>query len=560
MKKLFAIVLAAVMLLTLAACGSDKPVETKPQESTPVQTGPDAAGEVVADDALTHTFTQYGNARIKIVGAEFVKNDYDEDILRIYYEYTNTSTGDKARGHYPNTAVDFLSVTQDGNDCQKAPFTGYDEATIPEDLNSDLYVQPGHTMRNTMCFRCDPNGGPVKVSCYAMVGSWVYEADSIEPFEFEVDPANLMGVPAPFELPAIADPTYTSGMAASGVYGFDENEISINGVELTKDDEGVDVVRVKLTVTNNGEESMSPALICDLELYQDGIGLPYPTTWDMAEPSAEDEAYETELEPGETVECNALYYLRNQNPVEAVIESPNTDTRLGARFDVKALFEAAGAAEQAAADAANAADAAARKALVGTWLQRDSDWDDTYIFNADGTGLLISGPEYPFTYAVSGDTLTITYDPEDVEEYTFSVDGALLTMINLWDEELLLDKQAEAVSDPEVGQTETAEATEATEATEPAEPTLKELIIGTWEDQETEYKETFTFNEDGTGMYSCEDNGHWEYTFTYAWYDGDYLEFIYDDDGSVGGFTVRIEGDVMYLTNTAVTDMPLVRK
>ena len=298
---------------------------------------------------------------------------------------------------------------------------------------------------------------------------------------------------------------------------------------------------------------MSPALICDLELYQDGIGLHYPTTWDMAEPTAEDEAYETELEPGETVECNALYYLRNQNPVEVVLEPPNADTRLGARFDVKALLDAAAAEAQAQQQAADAASAEARKALVGTWLQRDSDWEDTYFFNADGTGLLVSGPEYPFTYAISGDTLTITFDPEDVEEYTFSVSGDLLTMIDSWGEELLLDRQTEAASDPAV-------VPETTGAAEPAEPTLQERIIGTWEDQETEYKETFTFNSDGTGKYSCEDNGHWEYTFTYAWYDGDYLEFTYDDDGSVGGFTVRIEGDVLYVSNAAVTDMPLVRK
>ena len=72
--------------------------------------------------------------------------------------------------------------------------------------------------------------------------------------------------------------------------------------------------------------------------------------------------------------------------------------------------------------------------------------------------------------------------------------------------------------------------------------------------------ETFTFKEDGTGKYSFEDGDHWEYTFTYAWYDGDYLEFVYDDDGTVGGFTVRIEGDVMYLSNLSVVDMPLVRK
>ena len=544
MKKIIAFLLTAVMLLSLTSCGKKAPSTYQPESTEPTE-------EVIADDEFTHTFTQFGDAKIQLVGAEFVKNDDEEDILRIYYEYTNTSTGDSARGHYPNTGLDFLSVTQDGNDCLEYSFTPWDETYIPEDGNSHLYVQPGRTMRNTVCFRCNPNGGPVKLSCYVMIGSWMYETDSIEPFEFEVDPANLMGAPAPFDLPPIADPTYTAGMAASGVYSSSEHEISINGVELTKDYDGVDVLRVKLTVTNNGEESWSPALICDLELYQDGIGLPYPTTWDMEEPTAEDEAYETELEPGETVDCNALYYLRNQNPVEAVIEAPLSDTRLGARFDVKALFDAAAAADQAASDAASAAEADARKALLGTWLQRDSDWDDTFIFNADGTGVVISGPEYPFTYAVKGDILTLTYDDGDQEEFTISVDGDLLTMIDKWDEELLLDKQTEEEPKPEIDQTE---------ATEPAAPTLKELIIGTWEDQETDYKETFTFNEDGTGKYSFEDNGHWEYTFTYAWYDGDYVEFIYDDDGTVGGFTVRIEGDVMYLSNLSVVDMPLVRQ
>ena len=186
--------------------------------------------------------------------------------------------------------------------------------------------------------------------------------------------------------------------------------------------------------------------------------------------------------------------------------------------------------------------------LLGTWLQRDSDWEDTYIFRADGTGMLISGPEYPFTYAVDGDVLMLTYDDGDQEEFTIAVDGDLLTMIDKWGDELLLDKQAEEASEQEKDQAEAAGLT------------LKELIIGTWEDQETEYKETFTFNADGTGKYSFEDGGHWEYTFTYEWYDGDYVEFTYDDDGSVGGFTVRIEGDVMYVSNEYVVDMPLVRK
>jgi hypothetical protein len=122
--------------------------------------------------------------------------------------------------------------------------------------------------------------------------------------------------------------------------------------------------------------------------------------------------------------------------VEAVIENVNTELRLGARFDVKALYEAAAVGGNTDTNAAvNVPE------LVGTWLQRDSDWDDTFIFNADGTGMLISGFEYSFTYTVSGDTLTLIYGPDDDEDFTFSVDGDLLTLIDMWDEELLLDKQ-----------------------------------------------------------------------------------------------------------------------
>jgi hypothetical protein len=135
-----------------------------------------------------------------------------------------------------------------------------------------------------------------------------------------------------------------------------------------------------------------------------------------------------------------------------------------------------------------------------------------------------------------------------------AINASLLCTLDMWDEQLLLDKQTAEAPETTVPETEPAE------TTAPAELTLKELIIGTWEDQETEYKETFTFNADGTGKYSIEDNGHWEYTFTYEWFDGDYVEFTYDDDGSVGGFTVRIEGDTLYVSNTAVVDMPLVRK
>lgn len=548
MKKLLALILAFAMVSTLAACtGNPAPTDgpgTAPTSDPAVETEP------TVEAYASYDFTQYGKAKIDILGAEFIKDDYDEDVLRIYYNYTNT--GDSACARYPGRTLYFKSITQDGNDIHVDYFGILDECAIPEDLNYDNGVQPGLTSRQTMLLPCDPEGGPIEVSCYIMVGSWVYEADKVECLTFQIDPNNLPEVPEPLEMAPILEPTYAAGLPTSGTN--DNGDISIDGFELTKGDEGEDVLRVKLTVTNNGDEAAMPVNITDgVEVYQDGLGLPWFSTWDL-EATEADEAYEIDLEPGQTVQCNALFELRNDHPVEVVVESLDNDLRLGMICDIEEAFQAQKDAEQAASDAATAEEAAARKALVGTWLQRDSDWEDTYIFNADGSGMLISGPEYPFTYSVSGDKLTLDYGDDDEEEFTFSVEGDLLTMVDMWDEQLLLDKQTAEAPETTVPETEPAE------TTAPAELTLKELIIGTWEDQETEYKETFTFNADGTGKYSFEDNGHWEYTFTYEWFDGDYVEFTYDDDGSVGGFTVRIEGDTLYVSNTTVADMPLVRK
>lgn len=188
--------------------------------------------------------------------------------------------------------------------------------------------------------------------------------------------------------------------------------------------------------------------------------------------------------------------------------------------------------------------------LLGTWLERDSDWGNIYIFNDDGTGMLISGPEYPFTYAVSGEVLTLTYDVDDEEEFTISVDGDLLTMVDQFGYELLLDKEAVRNEEPEES--------EEPEVTEPENPYVKE-IVATWVDEESGYQETFTFNADGTGMYSCVDGEYYEYPITYNFLRSDYLQFFYED-GSEGGFIIRIEGDILYVTNDAVVDMPLVRQ
>lgn len=209
MKKTIALLLAFVMVLSMTACAKKDPGADKPETSEPETSNSPAVADPAVEDAedegLAHTFTQYGNARIKIVGAEAARNDSGEDLLRIYYDYTNTD--DTANGHAPGYVLNFLSITQDGEECKTYDFRNDDENAVTEDLNPKLYVQPGCTNRNTINIRWNPNGGVVKVSCFVMVGSWMYSENDVDPFEFEIDPSALMGAPEPFELPAITTPT-----------------------------------------------------------------------------------------------------------------------------------------------------------------------------------------------------------------------------------------------------------------------------------------------------------------------------------------------------------------
>ena len=194
-----------------------------------------------------------------------------------------------------------------------------------------------------------------------------------------------------------------------------------------------------------------------------------------------------------------------------------------------------------------------KTALVGEWIDLTSDWEDTYIFNADGTGTYISGPEYDFTYKVSGDTLTLIYDEDDTEEYKATVDGSKL---------VLVDKQFgyEQSFTKSTNGTETPTEAEIEESAGTDEPDPKSEIIGTWKESETGIDETFTFNADGTGNYSClSDDGTYECKFTFDFLRSDYVN-IYFDDNSEGGFQFEINGNKMTVRNEYVDGLTYTRQ
>lgn len=320
MKKFLALILAAVMLLSMAACGGGDT--------------PDDA------DTISHEFTQFGKGRITITGTEQFQNEDGENLLRIYYDYTNTSSD--AIGQCPGTALNFVNITQDGNELESGyRLSSNDPASIPEDHGDDLTVQPGHTVRQTEIIEFNPDGGTISVSVYLMIGSWVYNKDDLKYFTFEIDPKNLMGAPSKaLEYTKITDPKYTKGMPASGTFGdiAVPFEAAITGqyeVVAYDDEEGMKAIRVGLTYKNMADDEWPPCVVLPINAFQDGVSLSLGDTWYIDEVTAEDEAFGEYVAPGKTVSCNALFILRSDSPVEVVIETSAQDLHLGMVFKVK---------------------------------------------------------------------------------------------------------------------------------------------------------------------------------------------------------------------------------
>jgi len=540
MKKILALLLAVTMILTMASCGGKKntPEDSSPSQSTDQtkteEKQPEApVEEEPAVDLISHDFSRFGAGRVTISGAEFSTNEDGEDFLRIYYDYTNISD----IGVTPVSCAAFVA-TQNGQELEEAYVNEGDPSYVEEDGAYEVTILPGLTSRHTALFACSPDDGVVDIGCYVMIGSWAYTEDRIEWLRFQVDPADLMGAPEkPLNFAPITEATHTVGRPTSGTSTSASApfDLSLDGWELTTYD-GESALRVSMTLTSHCDQEWPAQMLVPITAYQDGYSLPYAGTWYIDDPKDSDYAFEEDVEPEETVSCSAIYLLRNDNPVEIAVEAPMDDLRLGLACDVASAKKAA--QEQAAQDqaAADAASAAAAAKLIGTWLQRDSDWEDTYIFHADGSGMLISGPEYPFTYALSGDTLTLTYDPDDEETFTITVEDNLLTMIDDWGDELLLDKQAGDVPETTEPTGTPEEAPADAEAAPPA------ALLGTWIDVENGINEGYTFNSDWTGMYFYEIDGRTEFTFTYE-VDENNVADIHYDDGDYEYFDYFIEDD-----------------
>lgn len=243
-----------------------------------------------------------GDYDITFVGAEHFEDIDDEDGIRIYYDFTNNSD----RTVYSMEDLEILAE-QEGFELDTTIDSYEDD--VPEYGNDWLAVRPGVTIRCIEEYSYKAGGEAVTVT----IQDWWEEDGSVTAV---FDPNELPGRPAvDWEPEPVTDPETT--LPNSGTYEEDY-EVTIVGCEYIKDWNGDDALRVYFEFTNNSSEAESFWMATYYRAMQDGIEL--PTNWAEDEID-EDENYDVDVEPGETITCTEIFTLRSASPVEVELYS-----------------------------------------------------------------------------------------------------------------------------------------------------------------------------------------------------------------------------------------------
>ena len=297
MKKLISLLLALVMVISLAACGGGGEASNDPSKTTESPKETEAPTEHKGFDVQTITS---GDFEITVLGAELIKGMKEVPAIRIYYQFKNNAS-------YTAKGVDDLTlkVTQNG----EAIGTVFPIEGIKEDDNKEYYIRPGATIRCTSVRELADETTPVVF----VIGDY----SAAEKLEVEFDLTALPGAPADaFEIAPVVDPQSLVGLAAEGT--LDEKYgVKILGVEKTADRSGNDALVVHYSFTNNSEKEVSFNSAVKAKVFQDGIQLRPASPADSQSP-----AYKMRTEkcaPGTTVEVDLYFVLISTSPCEVEV-------------------------------------------------------------------------------------------------------------------------------------------------------------------------------------------------------------------------------------------------
>ena len=229
--------------------------------------------------------------------------------IRFYYDFTNNS--DDLESAWVN--LDY-KASQEGYELVSTYASMDDD--VPEYDNDSRKVIPGTTIRCISEYSYKPDGGTLEFTISD------FDDNSVT---MEFDPKNLPGRPEELEIPAISDPTWTSGMSTEGVY--DENYyVKIDHYEYTTGYGDVPLLRVYFEFTNNSEEATSFFFATNLIALQDGVQL--MTDW-PSEEVPEDDNYSMDVAPGESIMASECFEVRGDSPIEIMVYEYWNETTIG---------------------------------------------------------------------------------------------------------------------------------------------------------------------------------------------------------------------------------------
>lgn len=294
------------------ATGSKKGAAAAPAEEEEPAEEPAEEADSAEFEPVSATIGGYD---VAIVGAELFKDTDDKDGIRVYWDFTNTSDE-------TTYATCDLSVymEQEGFELNST-YCSYED-DVPEYGNDYLDVRPGVTIRCISEYSCKADGDVITFE----LSDWYDEEDAVS---VEFDPTNLPGRPAEdWVAEAIEDPQWVAEMSDAGNVG--DAYVYIDNAEIVEGwDSGEEVIRVYFDYTNNGEEAASMWWQTNVRAFQDGIEL--ESDW-AAEDVAEDDNFNTDVEPGESLRCSETWTIRSDSPIEIEVYDSWSEEYVGCNF------------------------------------------------------------------------------------------------------------------------------------------------------------------------------------------------------------------------------------